>query len=130
PTVEVDLCGHATLASAHVLWEDEHLDQAETARFHTRSGLLTARKVDDWIEMDFPSLPPEEVESSERLAKALRVQPLWVGRSGKNLIVRIADEKMVRSMRPNMAEIATLDALGVIVTSEAISDSFDFVSRY
>ncbi len=130
PTVEVDLCGHATLASAHVLWEGEHLAATETARFHTRSGLLTARRVDDWIELDFPALPHEEIETPDSLAKVLRAQPVWVGRSNGNLLVQLSDEKMVRSMRPDMAGLAALEAPGVIVTSEAISDSFDFVSRY
>src|SRR5258705_5651032 len=57
PTVEVDLCGHATLASAHVLWEEGHLKRSEQARFHTKSGLLTAEWHDPWIELDFPATP-------------------------------------------------------------------------
>jgi len=62
PTHEVDLCGHATLASAHFLWEDGHLSPNQQARFHTRVGLLTAQRVDGWIELDFPATPGEPVD--------------------------------------------------------------------
>ncbi len=130
PTAEVDLCGHATLASAHVLWEEERLGENEVARFFTRSGLLTARKADDWIEMDFPALEHQSITPPDRLSAAIKAQAVWVGKSGPNLLVQLADEKMVRSLRPDMAEIAAMDVQGIIVTSEAISEGFDFVSRY
>src|SRR3954466_11860410 len=73
PTVEVDLCGHATLATAHVLWEQGHLGREETARFHTRSGLLTAEWRGDWIELDFPAEPAGPGPVPEGLAEALGV---------------------------------------------------------
>src|ERR1700733_5180786 len=71
PTVEVDLCGHATLASAHVLWEEGHLAPDQPARFHTRSGILGAVKKGAWIEMDFPAIPSEPVARLETLEAAL-----------------------------------------------------------
>ena len=79
PAVEVDLCGHATLASAHVLWEDGHLSMDTPACFHTRSGLLTATRQDAWISLDFPALPPEPVTAPEALVQALHVTPLYGG---------------------------------------------------
>jgi PhzF family phenazine biosynthesis protein len=130
PAVEVDLCGHATLASAHVLWEDGRLPVDAVARFHTRSGLLIARKAEDWIEMDFPADPAEAAEVPPNLSRALGTVPLWVGRSRSNLLVEVADEKTVRTLHTDMAEIALLDAIGVIFTSASVSEGADFVSRF
>ncbi|HUE96020.1 MAG TPA: PhzF family phenazine biosynthesis protein [Longimicrobiaceae bacterium] len=130
PAVEVDLCGHATLAAAHVLWEDGHLPASAEACFHTRSGVLTATKDEDWIELDFPAQPAEPVEEPEGLARALGVQPLSVHRSRSDLLVEISDEKALRTLHPNFGELGLIDARGVIVTSPAISDRFDFASRF
>ena len=130
PTVEVDLCGHATLASAHVLYEEGHLRSEQVARFHTRSGLLTATKQGDWIEMEFPARPAHEVSTPQVLTAALGVTPLWVGRSATDLLVEIPDEVTVRSLRPDLEALARLDARGVIVTSRAATTGFDFVSRF
>ncbi len=130
PAAEVDLCGHATLASAHVLWEDGHLDRNQTARFHTRSGVLTAVFREGWIEMDFPALPAEEIEPPPGLDAALGARPVWVGRNGSDILVELADEKTVRTLRPNFAEVSKLDARGVITTSAASTSGFDFVSRF
>ncbi len=80
PAVEVDLCGHATIASAHVLWEDGHLPAGRQARFVTRSGLLTADRRDGWIELDFPATPAAPAPLPAGLAEALGVSPRWVGR--------------------------------------------------
>jgi PhzF family phenazine biosynthesis protein len=130
PETEVDLCGHATLASAHVLWEDGHLPRDRPAKFHTRSGVLTAAWNDGWIEMDFPAMPATCVDPAAGLAAALGATPLWVGASKTDLLVEIADEKKVRTLRPDMSAIASLDVRGVIVTSRAITSSVDFVSRF
>lgn len=130
PAGEVDLCGHATLASAHVLWEDGVLGDEEEARFHTRSGLLTARRVGDWIEMDFPAVPAHEVAAPDSLTEALGVPPLWVGRSTSDLLVLLDGEKQVRSLSPEMQLLRRLEVRGVIVTSEAVSTGSDFVSRF
>src|SRR5688500_9295573 len=130
PTIEVDLCGHATLASAHVLWEDEHLPPDTVARFHTRSGLLTARRDGDWIELDFPVEKAEKWEPSVPLGRGLGAEPLWVGKSRLDLLVELADEKTIRTLKPDMNFIAGLEVRGVIVTSRAVSMRFDFVSRF
>src|SRR6267154_415034 len=81
PSVEVDLCGHATLASAHVLWEDGHLKPDVQARFHTKSGLLTADRRDSWIELDFPATPATPAQPPAGLLDALGERALFVGRS-------------------------------------------------
>ena len=130
PSTEVDLCGHATLASAHVLWEDELLPRNEVARFHTRSGLLFARSAGDWIELDFPAQPAKEIPAPQELEAILNAVPLWVGRSQSDLLIELPHEKAVRSLSPDLHRVAALDARGVIVTSRAISAGADFVSRF
>lgn len=130
PATEVPLCGHATLASAHVLWEAGHLAPEATARFHTRSGLLTATRHDTWISLDFPALPPEEVPAPEALWQALPVTPLWVGKNRAAYLVHVASEDIVRTLQPDFAMLATLPVQGAIVTSRATTAGYDFVSRY
>ena len=134
PTVEVDLCGHATLASAHVLWESGRLGAGETARFHTRSGLLTARRRADWIELDFPATPDEEIDAPPDLAGALGVAPRYVGKSRFDYLVEVDNEEAVRALRPDFARLRAVEARGVIVTSRAAngaaSPRVDFVSRF
>ena len=130
PTTEVELCGHATLASAHVLWEDGHLPPDAEARFHTRSGLLTARRSGGWIEMNFPAKPAEESVPSPELVRALGVEPLYVGRSHFDALVEVESEEVVRALRPDLGLLRQVDARGVIVTSRAATPGFDFVSRF
>jgi PhzF family phenazine biosynthesis protein len=130
PAVEVALCGHATLASAHVLWEDGHLPSSQQARFHTKSGLLTADRAGEWIELD--SLAKQEGPSPtpDRLAAALGVTPKYVGRNQFDYLVEVDGETAVRRLAPNHAALATLPVRGVIVTSRADSPGYDFVSRF
>ena len=131
PAVEVDLCGHATLASAHVLWQDGHLAPDAEARFDTRSGRLTARRAGDWIEMDFPAEPAEPDPAPPGLLDALGVTAMWTGhrpRLGYRL-VEVADEAAVRRAAPDLRALARA-ARGVIVTARASSGVADFVSRF
>ena len=130
PAVEVDLCGHATLASAHVLWETGRLASDEQARFHTRSGLLTATRDGDWIELDFPATPDEPADAPAALLESLGGAPLSVGRSIFDYIVELVDEEAVRGLRPDLGRMRSLGSRGVIVTSRSADPSFDFVSRY
>ena len=131
PAVEVDLCGHATLASAHVLWEDGHLKPTEQARFHTKSGLLTADKRDSWIELDFPATPPTAAPAPAGLVDALGAKPTFVGRSRFDYLVEVENEAIVRELMPDLNAIRQIQARGVIVTSKADSTSaYDFVSRF
>ncbi len=130
PTVEVDLCGHATLASAHVLWETGHLLSEHAARFHTRSGLLTAERKGDWIEMDFPAELEKPVPAPPELAGALGVTPQYVGMNRFDYLVELDSEEALRSLKPDFTRLGRIPARGVIVTSRSESPEYDFVSRF
>ncbi len=130
PLVEVDLCGHATLASAHVLWETGLLPAAEPARFHTRSGLLRATRRQDEIELDFPATPAEPVSAPAELIAALDVTPTYVGQSKFDYLVEVAGEETVRRLKPDMALLRQLTTRGVIVTSRAERPGYNIVSRF
>jgi predicted PhzF superfamily epimerase YddE/YHI9 len=107
PTVEVDLCGHATLASAHVLWQDGRVDKAEAIRFHTRSGVLGAEPDGDWIELDFPTAPSDDALVEVR---------------------ELASEDELRAFKPDMAELEALEARVVYYTAPG-DDGFDYADR-
>jgi PhzF family phenazine biosynthesis protein len=130
PTVEVDLCGHATLAGAHVLWETGQAAATAPIRFHTRSGVLTAVRRDDWIELDFPVTPEQPVETPPDLAEALGVRPRYVGRSRFDYLVELDSEEAVRNLRPDFHRLRTIPARGIIVTSRSSTPDWDFVSRF
>ncbi len=130
PVLEVDLCGHATLASAHMLYELGKLRSDEEARFHTKSGMLTAKKQGDWIEMDFPATPAVQLPAPEGLIAALGVEAIWVGQSKFDLLVEVASEAEVRGLDPNTSALKSLGGRGVIVTSQASTPPYDFVSRF
>jgi predicted PhzF superfamily epimerase YddE/YHI9 len=130
PTVEVALCGHATLASAHVLWESGHLASSAPARFHTLSGLLTAERRGAWIELDFPAIAAAPTEPPPGLLNALSVQPRALGRSRFDYLVEVDSEDTVRAVAPDFAALGRIDARGIIVTSRATTPGFDFVSRF
>ena len=129
PAIEVDLCGHATLASAHVLWEDGHLPKNAQARFHTKSGLLTADQNGAWIELDFPATPAKPTTAPTGLIEALGARPTWVGKSPFDYFVELEYESTVRSLAPNLSALAEVDARGVIVTARG-EGKYDFVSRF
>jgi PhzF family phenazine biosynthesis protein len=131
PTVEVDLCGHATLASAHILWEQGHLKPGEIASFQTRSGALTAKKKGTWIEMDFPATPAKpDVASREDVESALGTKARNVGRTRFDYFVEVESEDAVRSLSPDFTKIGRLQMRGLIVTSAASGTDCDFVSRF
>jgi PhzF family phenazine biosynthesis protein len=130
PAVEVDLCGHATLASAHVLWEEEILAPSDTARFATKSGELRASRRGDLIEMDFPSKPEQPAEPPENLLEALRVKPLYLGRNVFDYLLLLDSETAVRAVTPDFALLRTVTVRGVIVTAPSARPRFDFVSRF
>ena len=128
PTTEVDLCGHATLASAHALWQLGHLQKDGAVRFHTRAGTLGAERDGDWIWLDFPATPPTLVENSESLTDALGSEPLFTGKTTFDYLVELPTESQVRCLDPDLAAIERLPARGLIVTAKA--GDFDFISRY
>lgn len=131
PTTEVDLCGHATLASAHALWHAGRLPPEARARFHTRSGPLRAVRADDLVWIDLPALPPTSQETSlPGLTEALGAEPRGVYRSRFDVLVELDDADAVRALRPDPAALARLAARGVIVTAHADEPGTDFVSRF
>lgn len=134
PSVEVDLCGHATLATAHTLWEEGHLDKNECALFETRSGLLTAEFTPHGIALDFPSEPvkseipsgPERAILDEALDGSIR----FAGRNRFDILVDLGTEREVRALKPNIRLLEQLAARGIIVTGRSDAKEFDFVSRF
>ena len=130
PKVEVDLCGHATLASAHVLWHEGQVRSDEIIRFHTRSGVLPAARSGDQIELDFPLTPEEEVPEPARLAEALGAPLKYVGKSRFDYLVEVDSEPTLRRLAPDFSLLATLPIRGLIVTSPSSDPQFDFVSRF
>jgi PhzF family phenazine biosynthesis protein len=130
PAVEVDLCGHATLASAHVLWEDRHLPPGEQARFHTRSGLLLADRRGEWIELDFPATAAVPAEPPPGLLNALGFEIAEVSRNQFDYLVELGSEEAVRAATPDFTALKKVEARGIIVTSRASTPGYDFVSRF
>lgn len=130
PTTEVDLCGHATLASAHVLWESGLLKPDEQARFHTRSGLLTAEHKEGLIELNFPVLLEEPAIAPAELVTALGIEPKYVGRFGVRYLIEVETEEVVRGLKPDFHSLRALPERGVVVTSGSVSAEYDFISRY
>jgi PhzF family phenazine biosynthesis protein len=131
PAVEVPLCGHATLASAHVLWSQGHLLSDEMARFYTKSGVLIAQRLGDWIELDFPVNHSQETIAPPQLSEALGVPCKSVLQNSLGYLVEVESEDLLRNMQPNFQQLKTLPMADVIVTSQAHADSeYDFVSRF
>jgi len=130
PAVEVDLCGHATLATAHILWTEGVVPADESIDFHTRSGTLGASLRDGLIELDFPAEPAVEVAAPHGLAEALGTSLLWTGRNRMDFIVEVAGEQELRGIVPDLAPIAKLDARGLIVTCHGDGTEYDFLSRF
>ena len=130
PAVEVELCGHATLASAHILWETGALKPGEQARFDTLSGLLTAERKGDWIELDFPAKPEEPAKPWDELVTGLGITPQYVGKSQFDYLVEADSEQTVRNLDPDFTLLKQTKARGVIVTARAGGGEFDFVSRF
>ena len=130
PAVEVDLCGHATLASAHVLWESGHLPVGSQAVFHTRSGRLYATFCEGWIKMDFPSEPDQPAAAPAELAAGLGADPAYVGRNRFDYVVEVDSEATVRNLAPDSRLLSQIQTRGIIVTALSDTEGFDFVSRF
>jgi PhzF family phenazine biosynthesis protein len=129
PKLEVALCGHATLASAHVLFQERLVGPDETIRFHTLSGVLTASRKGEEIELDFPLEPDEAIDPPANLAKALGVPLKYVGKNRFDYLVEVNSVGTLKNMTPDFKHLATITNRGVIVT--ALYDwPYDFVSRF
>jgi PhzF family phenazine biosynthesis protein len=130
PAIEVDLCGHATLATAHVLWTEGVANDSEPIRFHTKSGVLTCTRDGELIELDFPATPVQRAEPPSGLLDALAVKPRFVGKSKFDYLVGVENEQVLRSVDPNFSQLKQIPVRGVIVTSRSDDPHFDFVSRF
>ena len=131
PAVEVALCGHATLASAHALYESERLAADTPARFHTASGVLTVRQDNGALHMDFPATPPEATDPPDAFGDVFGFMPVWTGRSRFDLFAEVDGEAAVRSLDPDPRAVAALGARGLIITARADEGQpYDFVSRF
>lgn len=130
PTVEVDLCGHATLASAHYVWEGEILGADQTVVFHTRSGPLTAGREGEWITLDFPATPATACQPPAALLPALGLTRGEIRRSRFDYLVVVENPALVRRLEPDMGRVATIPSRGVIVTAPSDRPDADFISRF
>lgn len=130
PKVEVDLCGHATLSSAHVLFELGLAPANGVIGFRTRSGRLTARRCDGRIELDFPAIRPQPMAPPAGLMEALGLsRASFTGKSRMDYFVRVDDERVVRELSPDFTRLGALEVRGVMVTAPS-SGAQDFVSRF
>jgi len=130
PTMEVDLCGHATLASAHALWTEGVVEADTPIPFHTNSGVLTCTPRDDFIELNFPATPAKAAELPKVLIESLGVAPEYTGRTRFDKFVLVESEDVVRLLAPDFAQLRRMDMRGLIVTSLSKDPRFDFISRY
>ena len=132
PLVEVDLCGHATLATAHALWEEEIAGREQTLRFESRSGILTATSVPESnaIRLDFPATPPQPYEAPPELLSAFDLTPTYVGRSTYDAILVVDAEAQVLDLAPDFRRLAQVPLRGVIVTARSTRQEYDFISRF
>lgn len=135
PKTEVSLCGHATLASAHILWEEKIIKNDEEAIFLTKSGLLKAKKgADSWIELDFPARFIEQAENQKIINESFDIVPSYVGRfltpNGNLYLIEVQNEEIIKNLNPNFELLEKSDAKVVIVTSISNSRDYDFVSRF
>lgn len=132
PTIEVDLCGHATLASSHVLLETGMVKPDAKIAFKSRSGPLGARRNGQWIELDFPVRPEIAIEPLPELTSALGVEAVYTGKNVDDYIVLVDSEHTVREMQPDFPRLRQfcVKGRGVIVTALAETPGFDFVSRF
>jgi PhzF family phenazine biosynthesis protein len=129
PSTEVDLCGHATLAAGHVLWELGRARLDETIHFDTLSGPLENRRAGDFIEMDFPAEEAFEARIPDELVEALGMVPVWAGRNRMDYLLELEDEQALRRLRPDMKLLGRIRTRGVIVTARSYGQN-DFVSRF
>jgi PhzF family phenazine biosynthesis protein len=130
PTIEVDLCGHATLASAHVMWREGFVREDESVRFQTKSGALTCSRAGGVIEMDLPAIPFAEDQAPPSLIDSLGIRPTYTGAS-KFYLFLVDSEAIVRAVQPNFEALRHIaGSRGVIVTSPSSDPRFDFISRF
>ena len=130
PTVEVDLCGHATLATSHALWESGWLTAGEAAIFDSRSGELRAEKIGNQIFLNFPATPAEPAELPSEISDAMNVKPLFAGFSREDCLIEVETADEVKNVAIDFQRLAKFDVRGVILTAISEDPNFDFISRF
>jgi len=130
PTSEVDLCGHATLASAHVLWEKKFLNADQTAKFMTKSGELTAQKKGDWIELNFPAVKSVDVKVPDNVIEAIGATPIRCKKADWVYLLELESSEIVRQVNPDFSMLAKQPVSDAIITGIDKSGEYDFVSRF
>ncbi len=131
PNSEVDLCGHATLATSHILWQEGICKKDETIHYNTRSGLLKADYHEGEIGLDFPAIPQKKIEYPPELIDAIGgVQPKYVGMTKWNYLIELESEDDIINLKPNFDIMLTLPGWGTIITAKADEKRYDFVSRF
>lgn len=129
PETEVELCGHATLASAHILWENGHVSLDKEITFYTKSGELRANLKTGWIELDFPREEAREIEAPNGLIEALKVKPIFVGKNRFDYLIEVSSEEELRFLEPDFSILSKLPSRGVLVTVASQHKEYDFISR-
>ncbi|WP_425614280.1 PhzF family phenazine biosynthesis protein [Anatilimnocola sp. NA78] len=129
PTIEVDLCGHATLASAHALWQAGIIPEGPI-RFHTRSGVLTCSRNGDWIELDFPATPAVAAEEPTVMAAALGARPMLVAQSKFDYVAIYDSPTIIREMAPDFRALGTIPVRGIMVSAVSDDPNYDFIARF
>jgi predicted PhzF superfamily epimerase YddE/YHI9 len=130
PTIEVDLCGHATLATAHVLFETGVLPANRQARFHTLSGVLTVDLQDNMLLMRFPAEPPKEMPVLPIVSRIFGVTPVYTGQNRFDMLIHVRDADTVTDFVPDFYELSQIPVRGIILTSKSEDPQFDFISRF
>ncbi|MEO8665225.1 MAG: PhzF family phenazine biosynthesis protein [Ignavibacteria bacterium] len=131
PKVEVELCGHATLASSHILWQEKILKPDEEAVFHTEyKGILTAKKNGDEIVLNFPINPPSKSADNPDLEKALGVKPVYLGMTDHHFLVELYSDDEVKKVDPDFSLLKKLPKFGTIITAKSNNKNYDFISRF
>ena len=130
PAQEVELCGHATLATAFVLWKTGRVQQGSPVSFETLSGILVARQDGAWINLDFPAEPAHAIPPVAGLEQALGTVPVFTGKNRFDLLVELPTASDVCDCEPDMAALAALPARGIMVTATSDLPDVDFVSRF
>lgn len=130
PNVEVELCGHATLASAHALWSEGLLPAEQSIQFHTQSGVLTCTQDAGLISMDFPATPAHAITTPFGLLESLEIVPIFIGQTQFDYLLVVEDEETVRNLSPDFAQLQKVSQRGVMVTSQATTRPYDFISRF
>jgi PhzF family phenazine biosynthesis protein len=130
PKAEVNLCGHATLAAAHILYEFRYCDSSKSIEFESKSGVLTAKKIDDKIELDFPQAFVDDVESNEIIEKAFDIRPVYIGKNDNRYLIEIDNYENLLSIKPNFQLLKSADLGRFIITVKSTLPEYDFISRF